>query len=186
MMPEISLNILDVAQNSVTAGATITTIDITVDTTKDLLSVSISDDGCGMSEETVKQVSDPFYTTRTTRKVGLGIPFLKMAAEITGGSFSIKSSQAPEDHGTTTTAHFIYSSIDRMPLGDIAGTMTSLIGPNPELEFVLNFTCGDKSFVMDTRQFKEILGDIPLSEPQVLSYIQDYIEENMKEFPLKF
>ena len=186
MMPEISLNILDVAQNSVTAGASLTEISISIDTSEDVLAVSIKDNGCGMSEETIQKVTDPFYTTRTTRKVGLGIPFLKMAAEITGGSFTIASSQGEDDHGTVTTARFVYSSIDRMPLGDIAGTMTSLIGPNPNLEFVLNFQCDGAGFVMDTREFKAVLGDIPLSEPQVLAYIQGFIEENLSEFSINF
>jgi len=185
MMPEISLNILDVAQNSVTAGATLTEISILVDTTKDILSVSIKDNGCGMSDEAIQKVTDPFYTTRTTRKVGLGIPFLKMAAEITGGTFSISSSQDECSHGTVTTATFIHSSIDRMPLGDIAGTMTSLIGPNPDIEFVLNLSYDEEKFTMDTREFKAVLGDISLAEPEVLAYIDGFIRENMESFENK-
>lgn len=176
MMPEISLNILDVAQNSVTAGASLIQITIAASTSEDLLTVKIEDNGCGMSQEQVAHVTDPFYTTRTTRKVGLGIPFFKMAAEITGGSFTIESTKGK---GTVTTAVFVLSSIDRMPLGDMAGTMTSLIGPNPDLDYVLTASLDGQSAVMDTREFRAVLGDIPLCEPEVLSYIRDYIEENL-------
>ena len=176
MMPEISLNILDVAQNSVAAGASLIQITIAASTAEDRLTVTISDDGCGMSPEQVKQVTDPFYTTRTTRKVGLGIPFFKMAAEITGGSFQIESSPGK---GTATTAVFVLSSIDRMPLGDMAGTMTSLIGPNPHLDFVLTVSYDEVCASMDTRQFREVLGDISLGEPEVLAYIHDFITQNM-------
>ena len=113
MMPELSLNILDVTQNSVTAGANLIKINISASTADDRLTISISDNGCGMTEEQVKNVTDPFFTSRTTRKVGLGIPFFKMAAELTGGSFRIESKVG---EGTTTTAVFGLSSIDRMPL----------------------------------------------------------------------
>lgn len=179
MMPEISLNILDVAQNSVTAGASLVHIDIKAETLADLLTVSISDNGKGMSEEQVKNVTNPFYTTRTTRKVGLGVPFFKMAAEITGGSFNIQSELGV---GTTTTAAFKTSSIDRMPLGDIAGTMTGLIGPSPDIDFLLTVSVDEKEMAMDTREFRQVLGeDVPLSAPEVLAYIDEYIRSGMTE-----
>lgn len=178
MMPELSLNILDVAQNSVTAGATLTRIDIAANTGQDRMTVVLSDNGCGMTAEQVARVTDPFFTTRTTRKVGLGIPFFKMAAEITGGSFRIDSQKGV---GTTTTAEFVLSSIDRMPLGDIAGTMTSLIGPNPDIDFILSVEMDGKGFVMDTRVFKKVLEGVSLGEPEVLTYISGYIQENMAE-----
>ncbi|MGN0713961.1 MAG: ATP-binding protein [Anaerovoracaceae bacterium] len=183
MMPELSLNILDVAQNSVTAGATLIEITINASTTDDQLTISISDNGCGMTEEQVRNVTDPFFTSRTTRKVGLGIPFFQMAAELTGGSFRIESKVG---EGTTTTAIFGLSSIDRMPLGDLPGTMTALIGPSPEIDFVLTMDFDEKGFVMDTRQFREILGGISLSEPEVLTYIRDYVKENMADCGMNF
>lgn len=177
MMPELSLNILDVAQNSVTAGSQVTVISVAADTAADRLTIRISDAGCGMTPEQVAKVTDPFYTTRTTRKVGLGVPFFKMAAELTGGSFEIASKVG---EGTTVTAVFGLRHIDRMPLGDIASTMTSLIGPNPDIDFVLEYTVDNKGFVMDTREFRSILGpDIPLSAPEVLTYIAGYINENI-------
>ena len=115
MMPEISLNILDVAENSTRAKASLVEITVDTDVAADTLTVVIKDDGCGMTEEQVAQVIDPFYTSRTTRKVGLGVPFFKYAAESTGGSFFIRSQVGV---GTVVTAVFVLSHIDRMPLGD--------------------------------------------------------------------
>ena len=177
MMPEISLNILDVAQNSVRADATLTTIKIAADTAADRLLTSVTDNGRGMTADQVEHVIDPFFTTRTTRKVGLGVPFFKMAAEITGGSFSIESTPGV---GTCTTAIFVLSSIDRMPLGDIASTMVSLIGVRPDLDFILDYSVDDKSFVMDTREFKAVLEGVSLGEPEVQKYIMEYITEGVR------
>lgn len=175
-MPEISLNILDVAQNSVAAGATLTEISVTADRGRDTLEVSIRDNGSGMSAEQVQKVTDPFFTTRSTRRVGLGVPFFKMAAELTGGSFQIESRPGA---GTKTTAVFGLSHIDRMPLGDMAGTMTSLIGPNPDIDFVFRYCVDGNAFILDTREMRQVLEGVPLSEPEVLSYIAEYINENM-------
>jgi hypothetical protein len=183
MMPEISLNILDVAQNSVTAGSTLTEIDIRADRAEDTLTVSIRDNGHGMTKEQVGRVTDPFFTTRTTRKVGLGVPFFKMAAELAGGSFRIESTPGA---GTETTAVFGLGHIDRMPLGDMAGTMTALVGPNPALDFILRYGVDDRGFVMDTREVRTVLDGISLSEPEVLSYIAEYINENMEECGPRF
>ena len=120
MMTEISLNILDVAENSTKAGATLVTITVDADFGADQLTVSIEDNGCGMTPEQVERVTDPFFTSRTTRKVGLGVPFFKYAAESTGGSFRFDSAVGA---GTTVTATFTLSHIDRMPLGDISTTI---------------------------------------------------------------
>lgn len=178
MMPELSLNILDVAQNSVTAGATLIQISILADTPADRLTICIKDNGCGMNEEQMRNVTDPFFTSRKTRKVGLGIPFFKMAAELTGGGFHIESQPGA---GTVITAVFGLSSIDRMPLGNMADTMSVLIGPNPDLDFLLSIDLDGRGFVMDTREFRDVLGpEIPLCEPQVLHYIEGYIKENME------
>jgi len=178
MMPELSLNILDIAQNSVVAGATLTTIEISADTAFDSLTITITDDGKGMTEEQVSRVTDPFYTTRTTRSVGLGVPFFKMACELTGGAFSIESAVGA---GTTISAGFGLSHIDRMPLGDIAGTFTSLVGTAPEIDFLLIYSVDGRSFTADTREFREVLGGVPLNEPEVLSFIDGYIRENREE-----
>ena len=123
-MKELSLNILDIAMNSVKAGAE--NIAIALDETPTQLTITITDDGCGMSEEVVRRLSDPFYTTRTTRKVGMGVPFYLLAAEQTGGSVRIDSVPAPDPrHGTVITAVFRTDHIDSTPLGDIISTVTN-------------------------------------------------------------
>ena len=129
MMPEIALNILDVAENPVRAGAKVVTITVEIDEAADTLGVTIADDGCGMSEEQTAHVTDPFFTTRTTRTVGLGVPFFKQAAELSGGSFSIVSRLG---EGTAVHAVFGLRSIDRMPLGDVSGVIHDLVTFHPE------------------------------------------------------
>lgn len=178
MMTEISLNILDVAQNSVRAEASLIEISVCGDTKKDLLTVTIKDDGCGMSEEQVKNVTDPFFTTRTTRKIGLGIPFFKQSAEMTGGSFEIKSEL---DKGTETKAVYVLSSIDRMPVGDMSQTIHSLVTLNTHIDFVYLYEVDDKGFTLDTREFKEILGSSDLDNPEVSGFIMDFLRENHNE-----
>ncbi len=177
-MQEISLNILDIAQNSVKARATIITIDIEEDKDANLLTVLIADDGCGMTPEQVSNVTNPFFTTRKTRKVGLGVPFFKMAAEMTGGSFSIESKLGV---GTQTKATFVYDSIDRMPLGDVTGTVVSLIQCNPDIDFVYNHSFNEKSFTLDTREVRKQLEGVPLDTPEVVLFLRDYINENYSE-----
>ena len=177
MMPEISLNILDVAQNSVSADATLIEISAEADTRKDRLVIMVRDNGRGMSPEQVSRVADPFYTTRTTRRVGLGVPFFKMAAELSGGRFSIESTLHV---GTATKAEFGLTHIDRMPLGDLAATYVLLVGSNPTLDFILTVRVDDCSFRADTREFREIMSDISLGEPEVLEFIAGFIRENQE------
>ena len=178
MMTELSLNVLDVANNSVRAGASLIVIKITIDTKSDALTISIEDNGKGMTPEQVKQVEDPFFTTRTTRKVGLGVPFFKLVAEASGGSFSITSTLGK---GTTVLASFGYSNIDRMPLGDISSTIHTLITFNLNIDFVYAYRVDEREFILDTREFREIIGDVPLNSKEVSSYIKEYLEENKKE-----
>lgn len=177
-MTEISLNILDVAENSTRAGASLVKISVDIQPADDTLTVVIADDGCGMTEEQVAKVTDPFFTTRTTRKVGLGVPFFKMAAEATGGSFSIESEVGV---GTTVTAVFGLTNIDRMPLGDISTTIQNLIIYHTDTDFLYTYTVGEESFELDTREFKEVLGGVPLDTPEVSAYIMDYLVENKQE-----
>lgn len=177
-MTEISLNILDVAENSVKAGAALTKICVAADFKENRLTVKISDNGCGMNEEQVKRVVDPFYTTRTTRKVGLGVPFFKEAAELTGGSFKIVSALG---QGTCVTAVFVLDSIDRMPLGDICATVHTLVTMHPECDFIFTYQVNENAFTLDTREFREILGGISFAQPEVSCYIRDYLKENTAE-----
>lgn len=173
-MRELSLNVMDIAQNSVRAKASVIEIEITEDTEQSTLEIKITDDGCGMSEEQVKSVIDPFFTTRTTRKVGLGIPLFKMAAEQTGGYLDIKSQLGK---GTVVTAIFISSHMDMTPLGDINSTISILIRCNPDTNIVFTHSVDDKTFTLNTRELKEVLGDVPLDTPEVMQWIDDYLKE---------
>lgn len=172
------MNVLDVTQNSVRAEATLIQLSVIADTVADRLTIIIQDNGCGMTSEQAAQVEDPFFTTRTTRKVGLGVPFFKMAALCTGGSFSIDTAPGT---GTTVTAVFGLSHIDRMPLGDMVSTVHTLITMNEQIDFVYRYQIDDRSFTLDTREFREILGDVSFQEPEVSSYIKEYLSENEKE-----
>lgn len=178
-MKELSLNILDVAKNSVKAGAK--NVGISIAETDDTLTVTISDDGCGMTPEFLQNVTDPFCTTRTTRPVGLGIPLLKLEAEQTGGSLSIESrheSTHPNDHGTVTSATFYKNHIDMTPLGDVCGSVVTLIQGSPDIDFHYTHTAPGLDVSLDTKEMREVLGeDVPLDLPDVLVWI----EENLKE-----
>ena len=178
-MRELSLNVMDIAQNSIVAGASLITIAVEEDLAADTLSISVEDNGKGMSEETVRRVIDPFYTTRTTRSVGLGIPLFKMEAEMTGGSFRIDSKLG---EGTTLTAVFKPSSVDMIPLGDINGTVQLLISCNPQLDFVFR-RCRrgegeQREFALETAELRQVLGEeVPLDNPEVVLWIKEYLEE---------
>ncbi len=178
-MKELSLNVLDVAKNSVKAGAKNIRIEITE--TEDTLTLAISDDGCGMTPEFLQNVTDPFCTTRTTRAVGLGIPLLKLEAEQTGGSLSIESkheSTHPTDHGTTTAATFFKNHIDMTPLGDIKGTIITLIQGSPDIDFLFIHTSPDFDVRLDTKELREVLGDeVPLDNAEVLMWISENLSE---------
>lgn len=178
MMTEISLNILDVAQNSISAGADRIQISVKADSKQDLLGIVISDNGCGMTKEQLDAVEDPFFTTRTTRPVGLGIPFFKYAAESTGGEFKITSELGA---GTTVTATFVLSHVDRMPLGDMTSTMHVLITANNSIDFLYSYEVDEKGFVLDTREFREILAGVPFNTPEVSDYIKEYLQERKTE-----
>ena len=183
-MRERSLNVMDIAQNSISAGASLITITVEEDAGLDELSISIGDNGRGMTPEQVEHVTDPFFTTRTTRSVGLGVPLFKMEAEMTGGRFSIESTVGV---GTTTTAVFKPSSVDMIPLGDINGTVSMLVMMNPDLDFL--YTRGFKpeegerrEFALDTRELRTVLGeDVPLNLPDVTQWVNEYLSENTDE-----
>ena len=142
---------------------------------KDRISIAIRDDGSGMSQEFLERVVDPFTTSRTTRNVGMGIPLFRLAAIMTGGDFDITSQLGL---GTDITADFKKSHIDCPPLGDIDGTIITLIQGNPDRDFVLKYETDKGSFLIETSVFKNELGDIPLSEPEVLSWIGELLKES--------
>ena len=183
-MRELSLNVMDIAQNSISAGASLITITVVEDQPGDTLSISVEDNGKGMSEETVKKVIDPFYTTRTTRSVGLGVPLFKMEAEMTGGSFTIRSQLGV---GTNLIDVFRPSSVDMIPLGDINGTVQLLISCNPQLDFIFHRVLltdrGERrEFALKTEELRQVLGeDVPLDTPDVVLWIKEYLAEQTAE-----
>ena len=174
-MKEISLNILDIAENSVKAKATLT--EITVTEVGDTLTLAIKDDGCGMDEATLKSVIDPFYTTRTTRKVGLGIPLLKLACEQTGGGLDITSSIEPDDHGTTVNAVFFKNHIDFTPLGDVVSSIVTLIQGHPDTDFLFRHVTDKGEVELDTRELRAVLEDVPLDTYEVILWIRENLGE---------
>ena len=182
-MKELSLNILDITENSVKAGATLTTIKISED--GDIVTITISDNGCGMDEDTVRSVVDPFYTTRTTRRVGMGIPLLKLAAEQTGGNIYIESvtrDRDSENHGTTVTAKFIKSHIDFTPLGDMVSTVQTLVQGHPDIDFVYIHEKSSGRVELDTRELREVLEDVPLNSFEVLGWIGENLKDQYDDF----
>lgn len=178
-MKEISLNILDIAKNSTKAGATLT--QIIIKETDDTLTLIIEDNGCGMTQEQVKSVCDPFFTSRTTRKVGMGIPLLKMACEQTDGHFEIVSkaeSEYPLEHGTKVTAVFNKNHIDFTPLGDVTFSITTLIQGDPDVDFLYIHRTPKGEVSLDTRELRQELGDdIPLSAYEIIVWIGEYLKE---------
>ena len=176
-MRELSLNVLDIAQNSIAAAATQIQMEVVERTDAHTLTIWIYDNGCGMTDEQVKSVLDPFYTTRTTRKVGMGVPLFKMAAEQTGGTLTVSSKVGI---GTNIKAVFHTDSVDFTPLGDMASTVTTLVSMNTEIQFLYHHKVDKKEFVFDTAEIREILGDVPLSEPAVMQWMREFIEENTK------
>ena len=181
-MKELSLNILDVAENSVKAGATLT--QILLDEQDGTLTLQIVDDGCGMSEDVVRSVVDPFYTTRTTRKVGMGTPLLKLACEQTGGSLSIDSvtkEADPAGHGTHVTATFDMNHIDFTPLGDVGASVVTLIQGHPDTDFLFRHQRNGNVVELDTRELREVLEDVPLNSYDVLLWIEGNLQEQYEE-----
>ena len=179
-MKELSLNILDITQNSISAGATHITIALTEEE-NGRLTLVIADNGCGMTEEVLRRVSDPFYTTRTTRKVGMGISLLTLAAEQTGGGVTITSvheSVDPVGHGTTLTATFDTRSIDFPPLGDMVETLSVIIQGHPEIDYSFRHITPTRTVSLETSELREVLGeDVSLAEYEVMQWIESYLRE---------
>lgn len=177
-MKELSLNILDITENSVKAMATL--VEIAIKEEGDTLEIRITDNGVGMTEDTLRSVQNPFYTTRTTRKVGMGIPLLQIAAEQTGGYIRISSTHvdSPEEHhGTVVTALFYKNHIDFTPLGDIISSITTLVQGHPETDFLFTHDTESLHVRLDTREIREILEDIPLNSFEVLLWIKENLAE---------
>ena len=181
VMKTISDHILDIAQNSIKAGAS--DMLIALKESAGELVLLVEDDGCGMDEETVKRVTDPFYTTRTTRKVGMGIPLLKQNAEQTGGNVKLTSEPG---EGTTLAAKFITSNIDCPPLGDVYVTVALLITGNPDVNIIFRYIRDEEKFELSTNDVKEAMGDMDISRPKVTSFLRDMIRENLAGMGVSF
>ena len=184
-MKELSLYILDISQNSLKAGAKNVHISLLENFGTDKLVLKINDDGCGMSEEMVERVRNPFFTTRKTRKVGLGIPFLELAATQTGGYIEIVSrpeDKYPDSHGTCISAVFHKDSIDFPPLGDIISTITVIIQGYPDVDYIFRHVFENGEVRLDTKEIRQVLGDeISLADFEVLNWIKEYLEEAYNE-----
>lgn len=178
-MQEISLHIMDLMQNSITAGATLITLSVEADEKEDTLSITLEDNGKGMDSEMLSRVTSPFTTTRTTRKVGLGIPLFKAGCEQTGGYFEINSTKGV---GTKLKGVYVLSNVDRPPLGQIASTLHTLIICNPQIDFAFLVRRNEDVFELDTRQVRQILGDeVPLDAPDVSSWLLENLSEGIQE-----
>ncbi len=176
-MRDLSMHVLDIVQNSIKAGATLVTVAFTVDENR-VLTFSVRDDGCGMAPEFLARVTDPFTTTRTTRRVGLGIPMLKQSAEMAGGTFGIESEVGK---GTCIHASFDLTNIDCIPMGDICDSLITLIVLNPETpDFVFQASAPGREALFDTRQVREALGGVSLAEPEVAAWMKESIDEEFK------
>lgn len=177
-MLELALHILDIAENSVRAGAKTVYIVITEDRKRDSLEIEIRDDGMGMDEATVQKAMDPFYTSKKVRRVGLGLPMLREAAIRANGSFLIDSKIGA---GTRVNVRFQLSHIDRQPLGDLAGAIMALLAGNADVDFVLRHGCAGNVFTLDTREIRREIGDIPLNHMEVLKFIRQHLTEGLNE-----
>lgn len=175
-MNELSLHILDVVQNSIKANATLIKIIINDDIVNNTYTITIEDNGHGMNAQTLSKVSDPFFTSRTTRKVGLGISLFKMACEMTEGTFTINS----EEHkGTSVKAVFTNDHIDRAPLGDMEETLAILILNEQNIDIYYEHNINDRQYIFNTIEIKEILDGIPLHNFEVITWIKQNIKDGI-------
>jgi hypothetical protein len=174
MMDEISSHIMDIAMNAITAKAKHIEISITADPKKALLTLFFKDDGVGMDSAMIQRVQDPFFSTKTGKKVGLGIPLLKGTAETTGGTFSLTSEVA---HGVEIRASFRLNHPDLPPMGKLKDTILVLVAGNPDIDFLFKYIVNEKEFIFDTTAMKDILGDIPLNNPEVVKFFIKYLDE---------
>ncbi len=182
-MKELSLHILDIAENSINANASHINICVEENSNEDQLTIKVIDNGKGMSNEVAQRIVDPFVTDRTTRKVGLGIPLLKAAAESCNGFLKIFSEIGK---GTEILVQFQRSHIDRMPLGDLPGTILHLIVGNPHINWTFQYQVNDQVYEFDDKFLKQELEGIPLSEPDVLTYIRNEITTGIKNICLTY
>ena len=177
-MIELAHHILDIAENSIRAGAKLIVISINEDSVGNLLTIEISDDGCGMKREEISKALDPFYTTKNVRHVGLGLPLLTDAAQTSGGKLDL---QSQEGKGTKVVANFQLNHIDRQPLGNITATLIILIAANLDIDFIYNHRHNDRRFCLDTREIRNNIDNVPINHPEIIKYLRGVIDEGLRE-----
>lgn len=181
-MLQLSLHILDLLQNAVEAGASCIELEIVEDVAQNRLSIAVEDNGRGMDEEALARIDDPFFTTRKSRRVGLGIPLLKAAARRCNGDLTVTSTLGL---GTRVEVDFERSHIDRAPLGDMISTLLSFILTMPEdgnvCDIRYTHRLDGRAFTFDTREIREILGDVPLTHPRVRQWMKDFLQQGFAE-----
>lgn len=175
------MHILDIVQNSIRAKAKLIGIGITERTEENQLIITITDDGCGMNEEELRRAIDPFYTSRTTRKVGLGLSLFKQNAEMTGGSFTLESEKGK---GTRVTAVFGLNHVDRPVMGDLTGTLLILICSPESIDYVIKHQTPYGEFVLDTREIKQTLENVPITNPEIRRFLKEMILENLAQIKI--
>ena len=180
-MNELALHILDIAQNSIKAKASFIQIQVAERPEIDQYFIEIKDDGAGMNPEQLKQATNPFFTTQTTRKVGLGLPLLKHNAELTGGSFHLYSE---ENKGTQLQVSFGFQHIDRPILGDIAGSLLILCSNENDTSIRYTHHTPKGQFEFDTREIKKELEGISLSTPEIRNFLKEMIQENLEQIQI--
>lgn len=180
-MKDISLHILDIVQNSIVAESSLIEISVEEDNTNDKLRLRIIDNGKGMSSEMLNSVTDPYTTTRTTRKVGMGIPLLRLNAERTGGCLTIFSELSK---GTTIAAEFNSAHIDCIPLGDTAGVVVLLVSGNPNVDFIYNHKKNGNLYSFNTMEVREILEEVSIADPNISRYMKELIQINLEELKI--
>ena len=176
-MRDLSLHLLDIAQNSISARASKMNITVHADKSRDELIIKVADNGNGMGKELLETVTDPFTTTRVTRRVGLGIPLFMASATGSGGSLTIDSAPGK---GTTLEATFKISHIDRLPLGNVAETIISVILSKQDIDLVMLLESDTNSFKFDLSDIRERIGEVPVTEIEVLDWIREYIDEGVR------
>lgn len=177
-MNDLSLHIIDIIQNSLTAGATLIKLTVNEDIKGDLLTIVIEDNGKGMTAQQVLSLEDPFFTSRTTRRVGMGIPLFKQSAVQSSGDLWVLSEPGV---GTKVTATFKHSHIDRPPLGDLANSFILMVSANPERDLLLKYIYNGSEYCFDTVEIKEILDGLPLNDPTVIRTLTAMVAENIKD-----
>jgi anti-sigma regulatory factor (Ser/Thr protein kinase) len=174
---ELALHLLDIVENSISAGADTIRVAVEEDLIADRLVMIVEDNGRGMDAEMLARVTDPFVTSRTTRKVGLGIPLLKAAAEDCNGSFSIESSPGK---GTQVRVTFQHCHIDRMPLGSLADTFLTLMVGSPNLRWLFEYSFNGNKFELDSQPIQEVLDGLPMTDPAILGYLRELLENGIE------